>query len=157
MMDYEADDTWLAREWFAARVVVLGGFVIAIAVTLYFAIWSQPASTIADTTSAPQSQPATAQSAAANEEAAASTRHQVCRLELANAQNFGLIPSFGRLSDPEPKPTGTQGRYACQAATPAAKYTIMADLVCRNLGDPKCVAIYSIVQDGTTTLYQRQN
>ena len=88
-------------------------------------------------------------------EAAASTKHALCRMELANAQNFGLIPSFGKLSDPDPKATDVQGRYVCQVATPAAKYTIMADLVCSNLGDRRCVELYSVAQ-GSTVLYQRQ-
>jgi hypothetical protein len=67
----------------------------------------------------------------------------------------GLFPTFGKWSDPDPKATDVQGRYVCQVATPAAKYTIMADLVCSNLGDRRCVELYSVAQ-GSTVLYQRQ-
>ncbi len=151
MSEDQTDIAALSREWLAARVVVIGGFAIAIAVALYFAFRSAPAET-------PEAQAAaqTQQAAATQEEAEASAEHQLCRMELANAQNYGLIPQFGRLSDPNPQKTDIQGRYVCQAATQAAKYTIAADLVCRNLADPHCVALYSVTQDDGTVLYQRQ-
>ena len=66
---------------------------------------------------------------------------QVCRTALANAKSFGIIPSFGQLTDANPRETEQQGRYVCEAATPAAKYTIAVDLVCQQLSDAKCVNI----------------
>ncbi len=151
MSEHQADIGALSREWLAARVVVIGGFLIAVAVGLYFALWAGPAQT-------PEEQAAvqTPQAATSQQEAEASAEHQLCRMELANAQNYGLIPQFGRLSDPNPQKTDVQGRYVCQAATTAAKYNIAADLVCRDLTDPHCVALYSVTQDDGTVLYQRQ-
>ena len=151
MSEDEPDMSALSREWLAARVVVIGGFIIAIAVALYFALWATPAP-------APEQEAAaqTQQPNASDQEAEAGAEHQLCRMELASAQNFGLIPQFGRLSDPNPQKTDVQGRYVCQAETQAAKYQIAADLVCRNLDDPRCVALYSVTQDNGTVLYQRQ-
>src|SRR5262249_35687614 len=141
MMDYEADDSALKREWLAARIVVLFGFVIAIAVAVYFAYFAPEAplqrqASIPGVTTTPQQ-------TAMQERVVAAAAYQMCRIEVATAQSRGFIPVYSRLADPSPKATNSQGRYACSAATPVAKYTIEADLVCRNLNDVNCVKLYS--------------
>jgi len=155
MSQHDSGTAALGREWRAALFVVVGGFVIAIAVAAYFAFFSpkEPAAEPIDEPVA--AQPQEQAPAAQNAEVAAAL--QVCKMELSNAQGFGLIPPFGKLSSPVPKATDVQGRYMCQATTGAAQYQIAGDLICRNLKDPHCVALYSVTQDGKTVLYKRQN
>ena len=143
------------REWLAARVVVVGGFLVAIAVAAYFTLRPAPQPVVEEQPAAPpaQQQVMTAQQAA---EANARAGMMVCAMELVNAKNSGIIPSYGQLIDMLPKATGKRGRYVCRAATQAAKYAISADLVCRTLQDPRCVLLYRITAGDGTVLYQRQ-
>ncbi|HEX3810990.1 MAG TPA: hypothetical protein VHW02_14950 [Rhizomicrobium sp.] len=152
MSDIHSDNTALRREWRAAIFVVGGGFAIAILVAIYFAFFaSPPTPAIAPDESTPVTQVQENQ-----EENAVAAQQQVCHLELANAQNFGLIPSFGKLADPNPRATSVKGRYACTAGTPASKYELTGDLVCRNLNDAHCVVLYSVTSDDGTVLFKRQ-
>jgi hypothetical protein len=50
-----------------------------------------------------------------------------------------------------------QGRYVCVASTPAAKYLLAIDLICRDLKNPRCTSLYNIVQGNGAVLYQRQS
>jgi len=142
----------IAREWLAARIIVLGGFVIAIAVAAYFTLRPAPVT---------QQQPAaqTEQQAAttlARKTANAKAAIMVCAMELLNAKNFGIVPSYGQLVSMYPKKTATRGRYACTAGTNVARYVIAGDLVCHNLLDSRCVSLYEIKTGDGTLLYQRQ-
>jgi hypothetical protein len=49
-----------------------------------------------------------------------------------------------------------KGRYTCFAQTDAARYQITFDLMCRDLNKPRCVNLYSVMQDGGGTIYQRR-
>ncbi|HXM00531.1 MAG TPA: hypothetical protein VN932_11420, partial [Rhizomicrobium sp.] len=102
----------ISREWLAARIVLLGGFVIAIAVAAYFTL--RPAPVV-------QQQPAaqTEDQAAvlARKEANAKAAIMVCAMELLNAKNTGIVPSYGQLASMLPRKTATRGRYACIAGT----------------------------------------
>ena len=144
----------IAREWLAARIVVVGGFLVAIAIAAYFMFRPAPQPVAeAQPSVAQQQQAAPAQQRAnANNKAAM----MVCAQELLSAKNFGIIPSYGQLSSAFPKTTDVRGRYVCSAATQAAKYIIAADLVCRNLEDLRCVFLFSVTAADGTVLYQRQ-
>jgi hypothetical protein len=139
----------LWREWTIGIIVVIGGFVIAIAVAAWLTFGHKPPPVPVET-------PAAGQGASVGQQANQNDPTQVCRTALANAKSFGIIPSFGQLTDANPRETEQQGRYVCEAATPAAKYTIAVDLVCQQLSDAKCVNIYSIAQGDGSVLYQRQ-
>ncbi|HEY5338277.1 MAG TPA: hypothetical protein VIJ85_08755 [Rhizomicrobium sp.] len=152
------DDTGrlTAREWIAARLVIVGGFVVAILVAGYFT-WQQHLQT-QDLANAQMQ--ATAQQAAA--QAIQQTTSQsiarasliLCLRELVNAQTMGIIPAFGKLVSQMPEPGASRGRYSCMAGTDVAKYKITGDLVCRQLQKAECVKIVSIASDDGTVLYQ---
>jgi len=142
------------REWLAARIVILGGFAIAIAVAAYFTLRPAPQPVAETQPAAPAQQQMTPAQQAADTNAKAGM--MVCAMELVNAENFGIIPSYGKLSSPFPKATDVRGRYVCSAATQTTKYIIAADLICRDLKDSRCVFVYSIATGDGTVLYQRQ-
>jgi hypothetical protein len=142
MTDYDDMVRGTAREWFWARIVLIGGFVVAMAVAGYF-VWQRHEETIH-----------------AQEQAKAVINAKmglaVCAMELASAQSMGIVPAFGHLTTAAPEATGRQGRYACTAATPSLKYIIAADLVCAAITNPKCVQVTSIKTDDGTMLYQQK-
>jgi hypothetical protein len=137
----------LSREWLAARIVFLGGFLIAIGVVGYFAYqqFFPP----------PQSLP----TAVSGKEAAAKTlaaiEVSVCNTGLQNSKDLGIVPQYGVLGVKRLLATRTQGRYICVAATHAAQYLIMADLVCNDFSQSECVRVVRILEGNGTVLYQR--
>ena len=139
MTDYEDMARGTAREWAAARIVLIGGFIVAIAVAGFF-LWQRHQATIA-----------------AQQKAVATVNAQaqllLCAMELASAKSMGIVPPYGRLITAAPRSGGKQGRYVCAAATPSLGYIITADLVCRALTDPKCVKVQSIKTSDGTALY----
>jgi hypothetical protein len=136
----------LAREWLAVRIIVFGGFLVAIVAAIWFGI-------IVPNVIAPRELRDTLTTqirTLLTEEA------QVCTTALTGAKNFGIVPQYGQLASAKVAQTNVQGRYACLAATHAAKYVMVVDLVCRNLKDPHCVSLYNVSQTNGTVLYQRQ-
>ncbi len=136
----------LSREWLAARIVVVGGLVLAAAVVVFFG-WIKPAYL-----TAPQLTPEQ-QQARTNAQAV----FDMCTTGVAAAKAFGILPTYGRLASLKVGKTDVQGRYVCVAATQVAKYLVAVELYCRNLKDRRCVSLYSVSQDDGTVLYQRQN
>jgi hypothetical protein len=163
MTEYDDMKRATAREWAAARIVVIGGFVIAIVVAGYFA-WQrheaaivaqqEQAQQMAALAKAQQQRPAFKET---TQDEKAKGAMLFCAMELVNAKNMGIVPSFGQLASPLPRKTDTQGRYACIAATQVSRYIIEADLVCRQVNDPKCVQLHSIKTDDGTTLYEKKS
>jgi hypothetical protein len=149
MTDYEDMKRGVSREWAAARIVLIGGFVVAVAVTSYI-LWQRHE---ADVTAQQQAVTAQEQAVAAENAKAGMV---LCAMELASAKSMGIIPAYGQLTTAAPESTAQRGRYTCTAATPSLKYVIAADLVCRKLTDPACVKIHSIKTDDGTTLFQQK-
>jgi hypothetical protein len=146
MIEQGAGQRALSREWLAARIVVIGGLVVAAAVAAYFG-WIKPAYL-----TPPQPTPEQ-QEARANAQAVL----DMCTTGVAAAKAFGILPPYGRLVSLNVGRTDVQGRYVCQAATQVAKYLVAVELYCRNLKDRRCVSLYSVTQDDGTVLYQRQS
>jgi hypothetical protein len=151
----DANMRGISREWLAARIVVIGGFLIAIAVVAYFTLRPTPQPVAESQPAAPVPQQMTTAEQKAN--ANARDGMMVCAMELVNAKNSGIVPAYGQLASMLPSATAVRGRYVCNAATPAAKYAIAADLLCRNLQDPRCVLLYQIATGKGTVLYRRQH
>ncbi|HEX3430075.1 MAG TPA: hypothetical protein VHT03_04245 [Rhizomicrobium sp.] len=139
-------DRALAREWLAMRIVVIGGFAVALVAAIYFGI-------VVPKIIAPRELRATLTHQIRT---LLTQEQQVCTTALASAKNFGIVPQYGQLATARLAQTNVQGRYACLAATHAAKYVMIVDLLCRNLKDQRCVSLYNISQTDGTMLYQRQ-
>jgi hypothetical protein len=139
----------LRREWLAARIVAaFGVLLLALVVAgivedLWFA---QPAVA-----------PAAAPAAAPNAEARRQEDIALCTAALASAQALGIVPGFAVRDGDETRTTNVQGRYICNAKTDAARYTIIFDLACRNLGQSNCIVPFQIVQQGGGVIFQRPN
>jgi len=84
------------------------------------------------------------------------TAAQVCTQALAAAKNFGIVPTYAKSVSMFPLATQVKGRYACEGATDVSRYVIAVDLLCRELKNPRCVALYSVQQRDGTVLYRRQ-
>jgi hypothetical protein len=156
MTDYDDMKRGTARDWFWARAVLIGGFVIAIAVAGYFG-WRSHQESVAEQqmeATAPTA-PAISKKAAhqAELDAKAKGAMMFCAIDLLNAKNMGVVPPFGQLASPLPEKTDKQGRYACTAATDVSKYKMEADLVCRQISNPACVKLHSVTSDDGTVLY----
>jgi hypothetical protein len=144
----QSDIRALKREWTISLAVVIGGFVIAIAVAAFLTFGHKPRATVPDETQVAEPAPP--------RESDLSDSKQVCRTALVNAKNFGVLPDAGRLTDQIPRPTDQQGRYVCDAQTAKAKYSLAVDVVCEQIAKAQCVNLYSISQDDGSVLYQRQ-
>ena len=155
MNDHEPNSSALKREWLTARVVLIVGFTLAIAAGAYLGLaWrgkveharQQAAADIAKEDADSKANTALAEQGAA-----------FCHAALANAQGMGIVPGFAKPADIAPKATKTTGRYLCAATTDSSVFTVAADLVCRDLKNPKCVSLYAVAQNGKTVLYKRQD
>jgi hypothetical protein len=139
-----------AREWRIAMIVIAGGFLIAIAVAIYFALHPTPPST-------PSAQAPAGPAAMTPEQRrqlAIKIGRVLCDQEVINAKSIGVVPPYGR-SVGLPQKTDQRGRYVCMASTVVAKYSVAADVMCSTLLDPRCVQIYSVTSDDGTVLYKR--
>lgn len=155
MGEQDSDLTALKREWLIARIVLIVGFALAIGAGTYLGVaWRNDVLQARQRAAAQIAQEQTAEKA---DEANAKARVQLCRAMLAQAQGFGIVPQFAKLSSAEPEATHTTGRYRCAAQTLSSKFTLAADLVCRDLKNPQCVSLYSVTQDGSAVLYQRHD
>lgn len=148
MPDFETDIRALKREWLAARIVIIGGFAIAIAATAYTAFaWRQQ---ILHARAKAEQQIAASQA----EQAAMAA---FCPAALAQVKAIGLVPPYTGLIAAMPRKTKIAGRYLCAAATPSSRFAVTADYVCKNLKDARCVSLYEITQDGSTVIYKRKD
>ncbi len=133
-----------AREWLWARIVLIGGAVIAVVVVAAIAFWPAPAPIIA---------PPTQQTQADRDKKDAML---VCAQELINAKNSTYVPGAAQLVTMYPSETKVRARYTCTAATSAARYVIAADLICRDMMNSRCVRLYDITLANGGLLYRRQ-
>jgi hypothetical protein len=144
---HEDAQSALSREWLIARIVIVGGFIAAIAAIVWFG-WVQPEMQHRELLAKVEKAKHEVQHAAI----------ELCRTGLASAQSFGIVPPYGQLVGQNIYRTNVQGRYVCVAATHAARYLVAVDLVCRNLADRRCVSLFSVVNQGSgSILYQRQS
>ncbi len=160
MTDFDGDDDFrmTAREWLAARVVLIGGFILAIAVAGYFT-WAQhqqaqQAATAAQAEAQAEAKAAAGPTRAQIAQARARMSLMVCLREVVNAATAGIVPNYAKLASRAPIPTKVQGRYTCNAATDVAKYAVTADLICADMRKADCVKLYNVTSDDGTVLYQ---
>lgn len=139
----------LSREWAAARIVVIGGLIVALAVAGYFAYRAREATIAAQQAAAPVMTPKVDAKTVARVELI------VCNAELAHAKDLGIIPQYGRLDTPKLVRTQVERRYVCIGVTHLSKYYIAADLRCDNLADARCMSVYRIALPDGTLLYSR--
>jgi hypothetical protein len=136
----------LSREWLVARIVVIGGFVVAVLTVIWFG-WVQPEL---------QRRAAIARVQEHNRETAMAAG-QLCRSALTASQSFGIVPNYAQISGSKLYITNVQGRYICVAATRAAKYIVAVDLLCHDVKDRRCVSLFSVIDGNGTPLYRRQS
>lgn len=136
----------LRIEWLAVRVIVVGGFVVALAAAVYFGV-------IVPRILEPRELRA---KLVTRVETILKAEAQICTMAINSAKNFGIVPQYGQLASAKLALTRVQGRYVCVAATKAAKYFLTVDLICRELKSPRCTSLYNVIQPDGTVLYQRQ-
>jgi len=141
----------LKREWAAARIVVIGGFIVAIAVAGYFLyrarqqeIAQQPV--VHTTVVNPKIDP----------KLVARVELAVCTAELMRAKDVGAIPFYGQLATGRlvRAPDAPQ-RFICEAKTHLTAYFISADVLCNKLADPRCVSVYRVATREKQLIYER--
>ncbi len=141
----------LKREWAAARIVVIGGFIVAIAVAGYF-IYRARQQQIAQ-------QPvvhATVVSPKVDPKVVARIELAVCTAELMRAKDVGAIPFYGELATGQLVRAGNAPRrFICEAKTHLTNYFIAADVLCDKLSDPRCVSVYRVATREKQLIYSR--
>lgn len=153
MSDQEQALRAISREYLMARIVIIGGLILALGVGGYYAYIIR--ADVMARRQAVLSQVQQVQAVQNAQEANAQAGEQLCTTALNNVKSFGIIPPFGGLASAVPRKTDVTGRYVCIAVTQVSKYTIAADLVCRNLKNAQCVSIFSVTQDDGAVLFQR--
>ena len=153
-MSAPEDDTKqraLKREWAAARIVVIGGFIIAIAVVGYF-LWKARQDRLAQT-------PVVHATVVSPPKIDAKTLRQLelalCTVELMHAQDLGMVPRYGELTTGLAFHGTVPGRFICEAKTSLTHYFISADLLCNKLTDARCVSVYRVALKDGTLIYSR--
>jgi len=142
----ETKQSALHLEWAAARIVVIGGLILAVAVAGYFIYRNQQAERAAAQAAAPHK---------LDPKLLARAELAVCTAELAQAINIGIVPTYGQLASPNLVRGPVPKRFICEAGTHLTRYFIAADLLCNNLTDAHCVSIYRIATKDGQLLYDR--
>lgn len=141
MVEQEGNIGGLRREWIAALAfAIIGGALVVVIAVL--SVLSPPKVITPE-----QNRPAAIQRQMAI---------ALCNAGLASAQGFALVPAYTKLASDLVQVGSIKGRYTCFAQTDAARYQITFDLMCRDLNKPKCVNLYSVMQDGGGAIYQRR-
>jgi hypothetical protein len=148
----------LTREWLAARIVFVVGFVAAIAFFGYYTYSHWPSvdstgdtyadnsgvvsnGTVPDATSA---NPATKEG------------FMLCRMMIGLGESFGVLPNTMKYAG-GPAKTDVQGRYICTAMdTSNVRYSLNGELVCKDLNNPNCVSMVTVTKADGTVMFQRQ-
>jgi hypothetical protein len=137
----------LKREWAAARIVVIGGFIIALAVVGYFAYRARQEQIAATPVVHVVKRP--------DAKTLAKIELAVCSVELMRAKDLGMVPQYGDLASPRLIAGSVPRRFICIAKTHLTQYYIAADLVCDKLTDPRCVSVYRVALRDGTLIYSR--
>ena len=141
----------LKREWMAARIVVVGGLIVAVGTVGYFA-WRARQERLAQ-------QPVVHTTVVARPKVDAKVLAQVelavCTAELSRAKDLGMVPQYGDLASPRLMRGTMPRRFVCEAQTHLTHYFISADLVCNQLADSRCVSVYRIALKDGTLIYSR--
>src|ERR1051326_7198685 len=119
---------WLAWEWRAALITIVGGIVVACAIADYFTF----------------RKPSVPPGLTAGQVEAAALAQVVCRQAMAGAKAYGIVPNYAQLASPYPSTTRVRGRYECVGGTNVARYNIDVDLVCKQVNQQRCVLLYSV-------------
>jgi hypothetical protein len=143
----------LRREWAAARIVIIGGFVVAIAVAGYFAYRQEQAMRAEALANAPH----TVSPHKVDAKLLARVELAICSAELVQAQGIGIVPTYGQLATPRLVRANAPRRFICEAATHLTRYFISADILCNNLRDARCVSVFRIALKSGALVYQRPN
>ena len=144
------------REWAAARIVLIGGVVIAIAAVAYLWLKPAPAPVMASLPPA-QTEPRTPTRAQRAANTDASLNMLFCAQELLESQNVNIVPLSAQMAERGPHKTRVKGRLACIARTASTFYVISADLHCAQVTANKCVQLYDIQTGDGLLLYRRQS
>jgi len=141
----------LKREWAAARIVVIGGFVIAVAVAGYFVYRAkQQQAALQPVVHATVVRPKVDPKLVARVELA------VCTAELMHAKDLGAIPPYGELASGQlVRVADVPRRFICEAKTHLTAYFIAADVLCDKLSDPRCVSVYRVANREKQLIYSR--
>jgi hypothetical protein len=143
----------LKREWAAARVVVIGGIVVAIGVAGYF-VWRAQQERLAQ---APVVH-ATTVPPKVDQKLVRRLELTLCTMGLVNAQGLGMVPQYATLATPRALRGTTPGRFICEAKTDLTHYFISADLKCSQLAqltDARCVSVYRVALKDGRLIYSR--
>lgn len=126
---------WLAIAAFVVLIAIVGG---------YFAL--QKAGVASKVVSGNDTQSASA----------APSPGGTCGTALARVRDYGVVPFNSKLSGTEEGKKDASGRVECAAASGDQIYSMLVNLSCNDLSDPKCLEIYRVTQGDGNALFQKR-
>ncbi|HVP83913.1 MAG TPA: hypothetical protein VMS78_04240 [Rhizomicrobium sp.] len=132
---FGAKPFWLAVVAFVVLIAIVGG---------YFAL--QRGGMASKVTSGNDTQSASA----------APSPSGTCGTALARVRDYGVVPFNSELSGTEEGKKDTSGRVECAAASGDQTYSMLVNLSCDDLSDPKCLEIYRVTQGNGNALFQKR-
>lgn len=79
--------------------------------------------------------------------------HAICKVAVERARDYGTLPANAK-QDGSAKSTDVSGRKSCDADADGEKYTVLADLKCKDLKNADCLPIYAVERSDGLSLYQ---
>lgn len=79
--------------------------------------------------------------------------HAICKVAVERARDYGTLPP-GATQDGSAKSTDVKDRKSCIADVNGEKYTVTADLKCKDLKNHECLPLYSVERSDGLSLYQ---
>lgn len=79
-----------------------------------------------------------------------------CGTALARVRDYGVVPFNSELSGTEEGKKDASGRVECAAASGDQTYSMLVNLSCDDLSDPKCLEIYRVTQGDGNALFQKR-
>lgn len=79
-----------------------------------------------------------------------------CGTALARVRDYGVVPFNSTLSSDTDGTKTDDGRVKCAAASGDQTYSMLVDVSCDDLSNPKCLEIYRVTQGNGNSLFQKR-
>jgi hypothetical protein len=79
-----------------------------------------------------------------------------CGTALARVRDYGVVPFNAMLSGSEDGTKSEDGRIQCAAAFGDQTYSMLVNVSCDDMSNPKCLEIYRVTQGDGHALFQKR-
>lgn len=79
-----------------------------------------------------------------------------CGTALARVRDYGVVPFNSTLSSDTEGTKTDDGRVQCAAASGDKTYSMLVNVSCDDMSDPKCLEIYRVTEGDGNALFQKR-